>query len=285
MFGTMIEYVLTTFSSQHAAELPVKSDGSMHDFRKQWHPNSSDKLIAWPDSGITTPIYPFQELHLPEILERFQEHYLSWNQDRKVLIYAPDLTWCEINLLFQYHKISQGLDLGLDIFLGSDPSMIKKWEPNAESWHDLKPWQWREWFSIFYPEFVQEWIQSPQHVDDTWLCVANRDMLQDTEKSLALIADHCDVELVRPIQEFCQEYIKRQYYIIREHDTINHIFNAVISDSPMTWKPLSIVAEAILQRKFRQHGFEWQCDGLDILPCDSVQFAELLYQPEKDLHA
>jgi hypothetical protein len=285
MFGSMIEYVLTRLSNDNAVKSPIKYDGSMHTFNKQWHPYAKDKLNDWPDSGITTPIYPFAEYHLPDIISQFKKHCASWHQDKKVLVYATDQIWCEINLLCQYHKISVGLNRGLKIFSDPDKKTFKQWDRNYESWDDMKPWQWREWFSIYYPQFVQEWTQSVKQVDDSWLCVSNKNLLENTESTLGKIAVFCDIKFTRPIKDFCREYISKQDYILKEYNTIRSITDAVLDNRQMAWQPISIIGEAILQQHFRQRGYEWYCDKLDILPCDSITFKKILYKPTKDLHA
>lgn len=279
----MIEYVLTTFSDQHAAEIPIRPDGSMHGFSKNLHVTNPGDLHSWADKKITTAIYPFEDQHLPDIIKMFAASIESWQTDHKILISAPDLRWAEINILFQYYKISLSNNRGLTIFQGRDESVVQCWDESYRTWQDLKHWQWREWFSIFYPNCVQEWIDSPQHVDSRWLCVSNQSLLENTAASLETIARYCKVSLTRDITDFCQEYQACQKYIIDEYNVIQSILRAVIDRYDFSWEPLSIVGEAILQRQFRAQGYEWYCDGLDVLPCHSSKLREIIYQ--EDLNA
>lgn len=276
MFGTMIEYVLTTFSNHHAQEVPIKHDGSMHTFKKSFHVTDQNKLDDWAQKRITTVIYPFNQQHLPDIIDLFSNTVHSWHTDRKVLVHASNTKWAEINMLFQYHKIA--LDLGLTtIFQGNDTGVLQRWDKSYTDWKDLRPWQWREWFSLFYPEWIQEWIHAPEHVDQSWLCITNQAILENIADTLDTISKHCDISLVRDISWFCTQYQNCQKYILDQYDVVQSILTSVINQQDLSWRPLNIIAESILQHHFREHGYEWRCDGLDQLPCSSLEFQKIIY--------
>jgi hypothetical protein len=109
MFGTTIEYVLSNYTNEHTPiDAFICEDGSMHSFTKQAHlvdPTTIKNFIINNRScTITTPMYPFNEWKLPEILKNIN----VTDSDHNMLIYADSLRNSELNLLFQYHKIAFG---------------------------------------------------------------------------------------------------------------------------------------------------------------------------------
>ena len=288
MFGSMIEMALRAFTDLDGTIEPrFKEDGSAHTFRKQHHPWTSEMIELSDDNiSITTPIYPFREQGLEEILDIFQTSMPCWADDKKILIYAPDTRWAEINILFQYYKIGIGLGHGLEIFGGNVNSRdIIGWNKDYVSWQQMKTWEYREWFSLFYPQWIQEWIISKNQVPDDFLTVSNQQILQSTEQTLLEIADFCGVKIIHPIDDFSKQYQELQKYVLHEYDTLTEIPSMVINKKSFSWPKLSIVAEGMLQNHFRNLGYEWRCDGLDILPTNSIEFADIIYQPTEKLHA
>lgn len=278
MFGTTIEYVLRSFTQEYdSADGVILPDGSMHSFDKELHIIQQDMLNdltkAKPDS-IITPIYPFETLHLPEILNYHTPYLVEKN--RSILIHATDLRSAELNLLFQYHKICVGLDYGLDIFCNSNAHNIVQWNPEYKYWHEMKSWELREWFSLFYAEWVQEWIQSQHQVPKDFLKIANTDMLYDTESSLIKMIDHCGLTLDRNIDAFITKWQRAQQYIVNEFEMLDQIVNYTINQKDFSWSPTHVIAEAIVQQRLRTHGYEIRCDGLDIFPTDAKTLYNLL---------
>lgn len=287
MFGSMLESALRAFTTLDGTFEPrFLADGSSHGFTKQYHPRSPDMMRPIDNVQITTPIYPWRGEKLKEILHRFEHDISSWTDDHKILIYAPDIKWAEINLLCQYHKIAVGGGIGLDIFGGEVNNLnIKNWNPDYTSFEQMARWEWREWFSIFYPQWVQEWIDAPKHAPDDFLILTNRQILESTKTTLLDLFAFCDLSVVKPIDNFVADYTRGQTYIIQEYDRINDIIDSVMEQRPLVWKPLSIVGEAMLQHRFRRIGFEWYCDGLDVLPTNSKDFKNIIYQSTGNLHA
>ena len=79
MFGSTIEYVLNNFTKERKPiEATILSDGSMHSFKKQAHQTDiAHTELFFKNSvsdEIVTPIYPFKETHLSDILTVFNQH-------------------------------------------------------------------------------------------------------------------------------------------------------------------------------------------------------------------
>lgn len=288
MFGSMIEMSLRAFTDLDGTVKPrITDDGSAHSFAKQYHCVNHDRLgVDDAAVSIATPIYPFEEIKLPEILEQYAANTPTWTSDKKILIHASDQKWAEINLLFQYHKIAIGLNQGLGIFGGNvSEAHIKSWNPAYSKWQDMAHWEYREWFSLFYPTYVQEWIVAKNQTPDDFLILSSQAMLESTKECLYKIIEFCQLSLIASLDDFAVEYQQKQQYVLHEYHLIEKIVQSVMNHEQFSWPQLSIIGESILQHHFRSQNFEWYCDGLDILPTNSLDFADILYQPTKELHA
>jgi len=261
----------------------IKTDGSCHTYTKQSHPINSQHIQDLDLSvQITTPIYPFLDHDLDRILNEYRKTVPSFQQDKKILIHAPNQKWAEINMLFQYYKISVGLNLSLEIFAkGSDQQNIKQWNLNYEHWSEMKRWEYREWLSLLYPECIKKWINSPSLVSHGYLILSNQEIMESLIASIKKIIEFCDLNIIKSFDKFAAEYIEKQQYILEEYSLIENILECTINKKELTWKPISIVGESILQQKFRQLGYEWYCNDLDELPTNSIDFRELIYQHRK----
>jgi hypothetical protein len=191
-----------------------------------------------------------------------------------ILLYADSTRSAEINMLFQYYKIVP--HKGLDIFCNGNERNIVNWDPTYRHWSEMKHWQLREWISLFYVPWVQEWIDSPIQVTKNFLCVKNTDFLFDTTKVVNQIFEHCQLTPTPDLANFCQEWQLAQQYIVDEFDLLDQIVKLTINNQPLVWKPINIIAEAIVQQRLRALGYEIQCNGLDIFPTDAIILNKLL---------
>ena len=263
MFGTTIEYVLRNFTVEHTpVEGYICEDGSMHSFKKLAHFKNlkSINLASFSqDYKITTPIYPFKDAHLPEILDIYKNFISKTN----ILIYADSVSSAELNILFQFYKIAEGkvTNLGLDIFADINNLNIRQWNSNYTSWQDMKRWEWREWFSFFYVEWTSEWQISKTQVPESFLKIKNTSILFDTEETLYKIIDFCKLTPKHGIKQFADEWQGFQQYIVDEFVLIDQIINQTIKNLDFGWNTLSIVSEAVIQQKLRSLNYEIQCDG------------------------
>lgn len=282
-FGSTIEFVLHNYTN-HETKIAgdIRFDGSMHSFKKQYHITDVKDLNAFltddqSETGITTPTYPFKEFKLPEIIKHFST-IPTWSSDKKILVYEPDLRAAELNLLFKYHKVCIGtIQTGIEILVGDNQHNLSGWNPDYTHWSQMRPWELREWFSIFYPGFVEEFITARNHVsEDQWLIATNIEILHNTRSTLEKIIDHCGFVLQGDLDAFIQRWRLAQQYIVDEFDLLDNIVGYSIDGKELTWKPLNIIAESIVQQRLRALGYEIRCDGLDIFPTDSRTLHNLL---------
>lgn len=283
MFGTTVEYVLRAFTNElDNIEAEILPDGSMHSFKTQMHLTNRDDFVSFftdraPLVTVTTPIYPLKDTKLPELLSICQPS-LTIN-DRRIFVYADSAEYAELNMLFQYHKISasKALQLELDIFCGDNASDIVKWNPLYTHWSQMKTWELREWFSFFYPGWTQEWIDASKQVDSLWTKVSTRDLLNDTEQTFKKIIQISGLSRNhKSLTKFANDWRQRQQYVLDEHKLINHAVECIITQVDFSWSDLNIIAEAMIQNKLREAGFEILCDGLNKFPTNAIEFHKLL---------
>lgn len=279
MFGSTIEYIVKSYSNELTpVDGKILADGSMHSFRKSAHFRDIGYINNFFESNsiveVTTPIYPFKQHHLPEILEYFNKYTIV--NDPCILIHATDVRAAELNMLFQYHKISTGLGAGLDIFCNGNEHNITAWNSNYTHWSQMRPWQLREWISLFYVRWCQEWIESPRCVDSRFLTIKNTDFLFDTVATANKIFDYCNLTQKSGLDDFLSVWQTAQQYIVDEFNLLDQIVECAIANQSLEWQPINIIAEAIVQQRLRAKGYEIRCDGLDTFPTDAIIFNTLL---------
>lgn len=271
MFGSTIEYVLRNFSGHYdSAESRVLEDGSLHGLNKMAHlaiTKDLDQFVLDKQhhSGtIATVMYPFSDQSFVQLRDR-----LSFaNTDKNIFVYSHCTRDSELNLLFQYYKIANGTSMkkGKSIFQGNNPDDFRQWNAAYNSVDDLKPWEWREWFSIFYEKYVQEW-QDTSEVPDNWLKITNCELLyKPTDAWLDILEYTNSATPVAELLKFGREWYNKQRYVVEEFRTIDSILLAMREDLEFKWQPLSPVGEAIVQKRLRDIGVELKCDGLDEFP-------------------
>jgi hypothetical protein len=280
MFGTTLEYVLRNYSNERTSvDADVLPDGSMHSFSKEFHPMNKleveYQLKDLASDAITTPIYPFWQAHLPEILEKYTG-YIN-GASKEILIHAANTRDAELNMLFQYHKIATGsLQKGLDIFCSGNEHNIVNWNSDYKHWDEMRPWQLREWFSLFYVAWVQEWIESQHQVGTDFYKVSNIEILENLPQVAREIFQHCDLTESSGLDDFAVHWRTKQQYIMDEFDLLDRVIECTINNVPFSWNLINIIAEAIVQQRLRANGYEIRCDGLNTFPTDSETLYNLL---------
>jgi hypothetical protein len=288
MFGSSIEYMLRMYSNNflypvrlrrnqtNTAITGIQSDGSMHGFRKELHIGSLSAYGQNIDVEISTPTYPTPDGTLLKILKVYPFKPSSVN----VLLYADSLRAAEINILFQYHKIAVGavMKFGLGIFSNGheNENDIVNWNNKYTHWSQMQPWEWREWMSLFYTTWVQEWINSQHEVPDNFLKISNTEMLFQPKDTITCIFDFCNVPITGDLDLFVNEWAEKQQYVIDEFNVLDDICNNTINNIAFSWEQLHIVASAIVQQRLRSLGYEIRCDGLNTFPTDSTTLYNLL---------
>lgn len=277
MFGSTLEYVLRSFTLEYTpVQTSIQFDGSMHGYKKEQHPGSINEVPTIFEgsrsSSIFTPIYPFSDAHLTDILTAYIPFTSA--SDTLIQIYAPDLRAAELNMLFQYRKVATGTgDMSLDIFCNPGTG-ITNWNQSYKTWRDMQPWELREWISIFYAEWVQEWIGT----DSALHHVSNLDLLFNTAPTWQSIIAHCGLTATPGLADFAVTWGEHQQYIINEFNLIDAIVAATVANNMLTWdtQSFSIISEAIVQNRLRNLGYEIKCYNLNKFPNNSKTLYSLL---------
>lgn len=288
-FGTTIHYILSNFCTDspkqyidHAAL--ITADGSLHNnqlYAGHWFDkvryekffnNEIDQELE-----ITTPIYPIVDLHADEIIKLFTQ---LRSYDNYIFLYVKDIHAAELNMLMQYYKIAQGtLNLGLELYCGNNFHNIIKWNPMYKHYSDMQIWELREWLSIFYMEWITEWIDAKNYTPDNWLKISSDEILSNPMDTAIKIVNEFkkfDYNRTKELQQFLTTWRSKQQYILDEYELIQNIVEHTLSKKNFTWNTISIISEAIIQRKLRDLGYEIKCFNLNQFPNNSIYLNKLL---------
>ena len=197
----------------------------------------------------------------------------------KILLHADSFEYAEINMLFQYHKISvsNSAEVRLEIFCGDNRKDIVNWNQSYTNWKQMQSWELREWFSLFYPQWIKEWIESPAQVDKNWIVINTREILCNTEQTFEKIIKSTGfTKNKKDLTKFANDWRQGQQYVLDQHELIDHAVERIITQVDFSWSSLNIIAEAMIQYKLRESGFEIRCDGLNTFPTNSIEFHKLL---------
>jgi len=281
MFGSTVEALTRSFTSEFVGKsvsMDISIDGSMHIFSKQLHPltrNEALSMLQFP-VDICTPIYPMKDAKLNEIAAEL----LICDDDKLIVIHANSSSDAELNMLFQYHKIATGvLNMSESILCGNNGHNIVNWNRNYTSWQEMQEWELREWMSIFYPQWILEWVDSK---DVKFNCnpflVSNIDILTNLENTFLKISEYLGLTVINKTEltQFCNKWTKAQQYIVDEYKSIELIVNNTLSNKDYDWPILNIIAESIIQKRLRDAGYELKCYNLNKFPTNSKTLANLL---------
>ena len=288
MFGSTIEFCIQNFSKEYKSMSNsnfknfILDDGSLHSFKKELHSVSSEdykKIVnnsIVNENTITTPIYPTAENHLPELLE-FLSQDKNFLKHKNILLFANNIDAAELNMLFQYEKIAVGLDQTIDIFCSSNNNEFTKWNKSYTYWKDMQPWELREWFSIFYPTWITEYIDSKMQVDASFLKIANTDMLFSPVETINKIFNFCNLTRNQNnLEDFLNTWYTKQTYIVDQQKKCNSIINDTLNQTYQEWNCLNFIQEAIIQKKLRDRGYELQCWNLNNFPTNTKTLYDLI---------
>lgn len=280
-FGTTIEYILrrfTSYSLDFTETLMPQEDGSMHNFIKIGHIYESAKLtesiLKYKNTdNILTPIYPFEDLSAKETIDILNNISID---NKTIVIYIENLEMAEINMLFQYYKISLGLGFGIESIFNS-----KLTSRDTCHWNniaDLEDWEKREWFSIYYVGWVQEWIDSKHYVNSHSLLISSSNMLFNTINAINQIISYCGLLKVEEdkLNEFIAIWRDKQQYVLDEYTSINQFVENTIKNVYYIHEHKNIISEAIVQQKLRSKGYEIRCWKLNKFPSQAQELHKLL---------
>lgn len=289
-FGSTIQYAIRQFNKNlidnkifYLEDELILPDGSMHSFVKTGHYSSLQDLNDFLDNKIdqdivvTSPTYPMIDAHAEPIIKLFIERRPN---DKYIFIYVSDIEQAEITILAHYYKISNGLlNMSIGSLCGDHQHDIINWNPGYTHWSQMQMWEFREWFSIFYNKWIQEWIDARQFIPSSWFSVPSGSILENTQNTLIDIINHVgefDTNLSNEFETFVSSWRLKQQYLIDEHNVIKNIVKFTVDNIPYTWEKLNVISEAMIQRRLREAGYEIRCYNLNEFPTNSNDLYQLL---------
>ena len=258
-FGSTVEYSLREFGQElRKVTATVTSSGSMHSFDKEFHPDTLTEIkkIYHNDYEVVTPVYPGFDYLDPGATVKEMIEFLP---AKTILIHFDTVSQVERNQLFCYYKIPGFVQHVLK-------NKVSAWNPAYSQVEHMQPYEVREALS-FLTDQAENYIAVKNQVPATWLCVTPDQILYDFEHTISCMIDYCELTPdphTNPA-EFYAVWFKRQQYIVNEFHIVQQIIKN-LNNQEFCWNPISIMAEAIVQAKLRQQGWEIACYQLNQFP-------------------
>jgi hypothetical protein len=287
MFGSTLEYMLRQFTIDYYSPVDnsvILTNGSAHNFQKELHlSKNSDELIECIEESnysIST-VVPTPEDSLTTITNNIQGIIKNHNN---ILIYADSLQDAELNMLFQYYKITKGsFNDGESNLLFNNPTTedFSNWNSSYTRWQDLSRWELREWFSLFYEGMLATQLNSTVPDNCNFLTITNMQLLTNLKNTFFKVCNHFNLNIInqRQLESFVVTWREAQHYIILKYQIIDLILAHIVNyteKSTFWWTNLDIIQEAIIQKRLRDLGYELRCDGLNKFPNDIKSLYNLL---------
>lgn len=281
LYGTYLEWCLTTLTSTGSILSPFNSSGNSHTFQGVNLLNFN----GWKNFVSSGNSAPFARFH-PKILK---EHNLSENLDYvcntadSVIYLYPSKEYVLLSINNQLTKIWSNW---WNVQMSSEIDIAKVYQnwPVATGTpaSQIPQWIQREFLSFYLlPAWFNqvEWYH-PDHWSNPQACiVTSKDLLFNFEESLNRIQRHCNLSFTRPVTDllpYHKENLKLQTHLLQDQ-LCKDIVESSLNNISFDWELLPFGSEIWIQWELRNRGFEIQCDGLDIFPTNSIQLRELLY--------
>ena len=167
-FGSTIEQFIRCFTKDPSLEsFKIADDGSTHIYSLPHHFTSKQNLDEFLENyntfnsdEIVSTIYPMANFCTNSIIDFFKNK--QFFSDTKVLINIKSIEDGEMVLLFKYYKLANGKiqKQTNSMFLQELKNHLNKLNENYKDVDDVPIWAVREWFSLYYPEFINTWINA-----------------------------------------------------------------------------------------------------------------------------
>ena len=268
-FGSTMEYALRNFSNElQSIEANILDTGSMHSYKKEFHPTTIDDLSQIENWAIATPVYPGHDYLDPVTTVQKITEKISAEQ-KLILIHFDTPEQVYRNYLFAYYKVTDFLDKVL-----KNKPLI--WNSAYTCVSDMQIYELREALS-FLLDNTDNYLQIPAHARDNWLCVTPDDIVYNFKNTVITMLDYCNLTLnsLGDIDNFYLKWFEKQQYIVNEFQTIQMILKSLQGQS-CQWSSLSIMGEAIIQYILRKQGIEIACYGLNQFPTSTEELKRVM---------
>jgi hypothetical protein len=261
--------------------------------------NQHESCYQQEYSGVLQDDLNFLKKNFNKILiVAYDQKSVLWNENNQLeKIYIPDANFQ--NVYSQYGYTREFLQsylvkdsvlrirYMLDRELQSSLSPFK--QENLQGWnknniHDFETWELRELLSFYWftrtDGQVTAWEQIKNSNEDL-LFVSISSLRENFIETVLQATRYVGIDNVsiEKLQKIYHQWQPLQHQI--DKDNLCHkIVSSLLVEEYFDWSNsrLSIVDEAWIQKKLRDHGIGIKCDSLDIFPTNSNDFLLLLHQ-------
>lgn len=282
VYGTYLEWCLTTLCSDKDIKSPAGRSGNSHGFAGKHLYNFAgwQRFLKYKKTNLFVRFHP----KLTETESVTENLNRTCDQAEYVIYLYPDPNSILLCLNNFYTKIYhdwwsiQFLSGRADIESIYTNWPVKRGTPINE----IPIWVRREFLSyylidVYYDQL--DWYHPNKWQRSNCIVVTVDKLLYNFEQTLTDIQSFCNLNFVKPISSLesyhCQNLSSQVY--LNQDQLCNDILTAVLSQTPLSWQTLPLPSEAWIQRELRNLGYGIRCDGLDTFPTNSVQLKELLY--------
>jgi hypothetical protein len=281
-YGTYLEWVLTTLTTDVEIVAPFETNGSSHQFSG----NHLRDMSYWNRFVNSKKYLPFVRIHpktkkSDSIVDNL--NIILSDVDKIVYLY-PDSS---SELLVINNFMSKTFNNWQEHFL-LDQNLLDTirhgWDIDQSiPFNQIPIWVLREFLSFY---LIPSWRDQVEwYLLDRWThpkCkfVLVRDLLTNFEASILNIKHHCNLTFVKDIsviEPYHNQMLSLQKYL--DQDFICHqIVDSTVSGTNFVWSDLPLPSQSWVQWKLRELGYELRCNGLDIFPSNSIHLQNLLYK-------
>lgn len=280
LYGTYLEWCLTSLTSDGPLEPPFTAVGNSHRFKG----NHLHNISGWKKYLSSNEYYSIARIH-PKVSKK---ESLDQNLDyvcntARALIHlypSPDsILLCLNNYTTKTAPNWWKMQFEFDI----DPSKVHQhWPTNNCDIDQVPRWIRREFLSFYLmPAWFDqiEWYHPARWSHPNACIVTADELLFDFELAMIKIQQHCDLEFVRPVADLLP-YHKQNLNLqanIGQDQLCKKIIDCVLCEIEFEWNTLPLASEAWVQWQLRNLGQQIYCHELDTFPTNSLQLKEILY--------
>lgn len=282
VYGTYLEWCLTTLCSDIDLQPPFSNTGNSHGFignhlydftgwKKFLNDNKTNQFVRFHPK-VKTQESVTDHLNQTCDVAEFVIH-LYPDPDSIVLCINNAYTKIHYNW-WKYFFDSGRLDIN---------QIYNNWPVQPGTNIDEIPnWIKREFLSYFLVDVYYkqlDWYHPDHWSSPNCIVVTVNNLLYNFEQALTNIKNFCHLEFVKPIDSLKSYHLQNlslQKYA--DQDKIcKNILKNTLAQIEMSWQPLPLPSEAWLQQQLRTLGHGIRCNGLDTFPTNSLQLAKLLH--------
>ena len=288
-YGTYVEWLLTTLTTDWPVMEPFAQGGNSHGFRG----NHLNTMFGWNVyANCIDPPLQFVRVHPKteetESVTASLETVLSV-VDRCIYLY-PDRQSVLLNINNYFSKVwDDWWAYQIKKEIGPD-KIYNNWPVSPDTPIENTPiWVQREFLSYYLmPAWYDqvEWFHPDtwQHQRCTTILV--NELLDDIEGTLSRIQKDTGLVWTKPVGDILpvhNKMVSLQKY--RNQDKLcQMIVSSTIAGIEFDWadKEVPLASQSYIQWALRKQGYEIECHGLDTFPTNSVKLKSILYRLENN---